>query len=96
MVGQQWLGHGLSLQPADRATAEAGVGLLYRAAGLPPPRRVVWAGSPLAGVIAALALTARADPSLRVVAQVWDGVWARLAAEAGMAAGEPVWARLDG
>lgn len=94
VVGQQWLGHGLSLQPADRATAEAGVGLLYRAAGLPPPRRVVWAGSPLAGVIAALALTARADPSLRVVAQVWDGVWARLAAEAGMAVGEPVWARL--
>jgi hypothetical protein len=94
VVGQQWTGHGLTLRPADRATAEAGVGLVYRAAGLPPPRRVVWAGSPLAGVVAALALTAGSDPGLRVVAQVWDGVWARLAAEAGMPAGEPVWAHL--
>jgi hypothetical protein len=49
VVCQEWVGHGLALQPADRATAEAGVGLVYREAGLEPPRRVVWAGSPLAG-----------------------------------------------
>jgi hypothetical protein len=64
VVSQEWVGHGLALQPADRATAEAGVGLVYRAAGLPPPRRVVWAGSPLAGAVAALTLTARSDPGL--------------------------------
>lgn len=32
MVCQEWVGYGLTLQPADRATAEAGVGLVYRAA----------------------------------------------------------------
>jgi hypothetical protein len=41
-VCQQWVEHGLTLRPADRATAEAGVGLVYREAGLPPPRQVVW------------------------------------------------------
>jgi hypothetical protein len=94
VVCQEWVGHGLTLQPADRATAQAGVGLVYRAADLPPPRRVVWAGSPLAGLVAALALTAGSDPGLRVVAEVWDRVWARLAAEAAMPAGDPVWAHL--
>jgi Domain of unknown function (DUF6745) len=94
VVCQEWVGHGLTLRPADRTTAEAGVRLVYRTAGLPPPRRVVWAGSPLAGVVAALALTARSDPGLRVVPDVWDRVWARLAAETGMPAGDPVWAHL--
>ena len=94
VVRQEWLRHGLTLEPADRATAEAGVRLVYRAAGLTPPRRVVWAGSPLAGVVAALALTAGSDPSLRVAPEVWEQVWARLAAEGGMPAGAPVWAHL--
>jgi hypothetical protein len=94
VVCQEWVGYGLTLQPADRAAAQVGVGLVYQAAGLPPPRRVVWAGSPLAGVIAALALTARADPVLRVEAEVWDQVWARLATEAALPADDPVWADL--
>ncbi len=94
VVCQEWVGHGLTLRPADRARAEAGVRLVYRAAGLAPPRRVVWAGSPLAGVVAALALTARSDPGLRVVPHVWEQVWAHLAAAAAMPAGDPVWAHL--
>jgi len=94
VVCQQWVGHGLTLQPADRTTAEAGVRLVYRAAGLPPPRRVVWVGSPLAGMVAALALTAGSDPGLRVAPEVWEQIWARLAVEVGMLAGDPVWARL--
>jgi hypothetical protein len=94
VVCREWVGHGLTLQPADRAMAEAGVGLVYRAAGLPPPRQVVWAGSPLAGVVAALALTARSHPDLPVVPEVWGQVWAELAAEAAMPASDPVWAHL--
>ncbi|HEX8861736.1 MAG TPA: hypothetical protein VGC06_22070 [Actinomycetes bacterium] len=94
VVCQQWVGHGLTLQPADRTTAEAGVRLVYRAAGLPPPQRVVWAGSPLAGAVAALALTAGSEPGLRVAPEVWEQIWVRLAAEAGMPAGDPVWAHL--
>lgn len=91
-VSQEWVGHGLTLRPADRATAEAGVRLVYREAGLPPPRRVVWAGSPLAGVIAALAWTARADLGLHAAGRMWDELWARLSSETGMR--EPDWARL--
>jgi hypothetical protein len=94
-VCQEWVGHGLTLHPADRATAAAGVALVYRAAGLLPPRRVVWAGSPLAGVVAALALTARSDPALPDQPEVWSA-WERaeLAAQAAVPAGDPVWAHL--
>lgn len=95
VVCQEWVGHGLTLQPADRATAQAGVGLAYRAAGLPPPRRVLWVGSPLAGVVAALALTAGSDPGLRVAPEVWEQLWMGLAAEAAMPASDPVWAHLE-
>jgi hypothetical protein len=94
-VCQQWVEYGLTSEPADRATAETGVRLVYQAAGLPPPRQVVWAGSPLAGVMAALALTARSDPGLRVAPDVWGRVWARLTAEVDMPTGNPVWADLE-
>jgi hypothetical protein len=95
VVCQEWVGHGLALQPADRATAEAGVGLVYRAAGLPPPRRVVWAGSPLAGAVAALTLTARSDPGLWVAPEVGEQLWMGLAAETAMLTDNPVWAPLE-
>jgi hypothetical protein len=93
-VCQRWVEHGLTLRPANRVTAEAGVGLVYREAGLPPPRRVLWAGSPLAGAVAALALTARSDPDLPDVPQAWERSWAELASQTAMPAGDPVWAPL--
>src|SRR5690348_14588106 len=37
-----------STAPADRDAAEEGVRLAYRAAGLAPPRRVVWCDGPIA------------------------------------------------
>jgi hypothetical protein len=52
-VRDEWGGIGLGVAPTDRQAAEAGVGLAYRAAGLVPPERVVWLGSPLRGVVAA-------------------------------------------
>jgi len=50
---EEWAGIGLAVGPTDRQAAEAGVRLAYRAAGLVPPERVVWLGSPLHGVLAA-------------------------------------------
>lgn len=46
-----WMKHGLSTSPADRPTAEKGIALAYQAAGLTPPERIYWLGSPLAGAI---------------------------------------------
>jgi hypothetical protein len=50
-VGRKWIGVGKATRPADRAAAVSGVDDAYRAAGLEPPRTVVWVDSPLAGVL---------------------------------------------
>jgi hypothetical protein len=47
----EWLAYGLSTEPADRVTAEAGVAAAYHEAGLEPPKIVVWLRSPLEGAI---------------------------------------------
>ena len=52
--GQRWAGLRASTAAGDRKAAEAGVVTAYAAAGLPPPRDIVWAGGPAA--------IARADP----------------------------------
>src|SRR3989304_2571206 len=52
-VRDEWLAHGLSTAPADRALAEQGVREAYREVGLAPPRIYIWLASPLAGAGAA-------------------------------------------
>ncbi|MGH8571787.1 MAG: hypothetical protein ACREX8_04310, partial [Gammaproteobacteria bacterium] len=52
----RWVGMALSTEPADRPAAERAVARAYRSAGLDPPARIVWLGSPLAGVLVASAL----------------------------------------
>ncbi|WP_433330328.1 DUF6745 domain-containing protein [Spirillospora sp. CA-294931] len=47
----EWLGHALSTDPADRPAAEAAIGELYRLIGRKPPR-FVWAESPHAAAAA--------------------------------------------
>lgn len=47
----RWMKIGLSTAPADRQQAERGISLAYQAAGLTPPERTFWLGSPLAGAI---------------------------------------------
>jgi len=66
VVRDEWLAHGLSTAPADRATAERGVAEAYHAAGLEPSRTIVWLESPLRGCIAAAILTA------------WNQVWGQV------------------
>jgi hypothetical protein len=45
--GERWSGLRSSTSPGDRSEAEAGVVKAYAAAGLPPPRDIVWAGGPV-------------------------------------------------
>jgi hypothetical protein len=44
---KRWAEVRLSTAPCDRAAAEEGVALAYRAVGLPPPQRMVWCGGPV-------------------------------------------------
>ncbi|MGW8363907.1 DUF6745 domain-containing protein [Streptomyces wedmorensis] len=53
----RWRAVAAATGPADRTAAEAGVRLAYRTAGLAEPRRVLWAGSPLAAVVLLRGLT---------------------------------------
>jgi hypothetical protein len=72
-VRDEWLRIGLATGPADRPAAEEGVCHAYQAAGLPSPGRMVWVGSPLAGVIAASMLCAL-DLSDHVPDLYWGAV----------------------
>lgn len=43
---EEWTKIGLCTDPADRPRAEAGIRLVYELAGLKPPEKIVWCGSP--------------------------------------------------
>ncbi len=73
-IRDEWLKVGLSTEPADRKMAEEGVKLAYAAAGLAPPKIVIWLDSPQQGAIAFAMLTnSKLGPSVR--ASVRDSVW---------------------
>ena len=74
----RWGAAHMSTQPADRETAEEGVRIAYTAAGLAPPRRIVWCGGPLE-IAKHLATAAAADAIGRnVKAEVFDQVRKRV------------------
>lgn len=83
--------------PADRAAAEAGVRAAYRAAGLPEPERIVWAGSPRAAVSLIRELP---DRGACVRDAIRDAPWAaeraRLHAELGAGGWSEHWAATGG
>lgn len=60
-IREEWRVHALSAEPADRPRAERAYADLYRAGGLPPPRRFVWMESPLAGALLVFSLSARGN-----------------------------------
>ncbi len=70
-IREEWLRIGLSTEPADRETAEAGVEQAYLSAGLEPPGAVIWLRSPLEGAAAAAML---AGSRGQVLDQVLDQV----------------------
>src|SRR6266481_5796979 len=49
----RWISIGLSTEPADRPKFEAAAARCYLAAGLAPPKRVIWVESPIALCLAA-------------------------------------------
>jgi hypothetical protein len=93
-VADEWARIVVARGPVDRVAAEAGMRSAYRAAGLDPPETVVWLGSPLAGAVAAGALTGL-DIHAVARGQVWDQVAAAFEAQgqrlAPGGAGRPVW-----
>ncbi|GAA4792903.1 hypothetical protein GCM10023329_51370 [Streptomyces sanyensis] len=84
---------GAATGPADREAAEAGVRLAYRSAGLPGPRRVLWAGSPRAAV-ALLRAGGGFGRSVReeVRTRPWEAERARVHRELGAAGYAALWA----
>ena len=72
-VRDEWLGYGLSCEPANRALAEEGVREAYAAAGLEPPKIIVWLDSPMAGALGQAFLQSIPD-SDKVRGQVRDQV----------------------
>jgi hypothetical protein len=93
-VADEWAQIVVARGPVDRVAAEAGMRSAYRAAGLDPPETVIWLGSPLAGAVAAGALTGL-DIHAVARGQVWDQVTAAFKAQgqrlAPGGAGRPVW-----
>ncbi|HWS39234.1 MAG TPA: hypothetical protein VN408_41630 [Actinoplanes sp.] len=56
-IEDQWLATAVGTGPADREAAEIAVRVSYATAGLAPPARVYWFGSPRAGAAAAALLS---------------------------------------
>jgi len=73
-----WRNIGLSVAQTDKATAEMGLEVAYRAAGFNSPKFVIWLKSPRAGATAARLLQSDLDWPWQLDAQqraVWDAVW---------------------
>ena len=90
---RRWTDIGLSTEPADRPCAEAAIRDMYRCAGLEPPQKIVWCGSPLSqGITRAIILdkkragvgaSVRASVGASVRASVRDSVWDSVGASVG-------------
>jgi hypothetical protein len=79
-VAGEWARIVVARDPVDRVAAEAGMRSAYRAAELDPPATVVWLGSPLAGAVAAAALTGLNVDAV-ACGPVWDQVTAAVEAQ---------------
>jgi hypothetical protein len=70
----RWAAIRLSCRPADRRTAEQGIRLAYAAAGLAPPKRIIWCGGPveIASQLAAASTTVPIGASVKQ--EIFDSV----------------------
>jgi hypothetical protein len=69
----RWTKIGLCTDPANRQDAESAIAMMYRAANLEPPKKIIWCGSPLSqGLVRSIILNKKFLDS--VGASVWDSV----------------------
>ncbi|MFD3592911.1 DUF6745 domain-containing protein [Nocardia sp. NPDC058640] len=94
-VRDDWIEVGLCTEPADREAAEHGAIAAYRAAGMEPPKVIVWLESPLAGAIGQ-------DQAIRLAGfrdRIWDQAgpraWASIRAVTRRHARQQVWTQLE-
>ena len=98
---KKWTQIGLCALPANRKQAENGINISYETAGIKPPKKIVWCGSPFSqGLTRALVfslnnstgkkLKASVGASVRasVRASVADSVWASVRASVGDSVGD--------
>ena len=90
----KWIAIGLSTEPANRPEAEKGIILAYQLAGLKPPEKIVWCGSPFSQGITR-AIVAKKDTEKKigdsVRASVWDYVGASVGASVKASVADSVW-----
>jgi hypothetical protein len=96
VIRDEWLGHGLCTDRADREEAQQGVADAYRSAGLEPPAVTVWLDSPFGGAIGA-ALLGQVWDQVRgqVSDQVSDQVWGQVRDQVGDQASKAVYGQHD-
>jgi len=92
---KRWTDIGLCTDPADRPRAEAAVRKCYEIAGLPPPKRIVWCGSPLSqgltrAIVMGLDGKSAVDVGKGVVGSVVDSVWGSVRGSVGDSVGDSV------
>ena len=92
----KWTAIGLSTDPANRKKAETGVRMAYKAAGLKPPKQIIWFDSPLA-MCATHALLAHLDKDNagRILGPIFKmGMAHKVAAEADRGVTTPTISRI--
>jgi hypothetical protein len=96
VVREEWTAIALGTGPADRQSAERGVADAYRAAGLEPPRLVLWFDSPFSGAVGSCLLAELGEQVGPYVAeQVWVAVEWQARREVGDQLRRQVGARAD-
>ena len=95
---RRWTEIGLSTEPTDRHKAEEAIHECYRQAGLKPPAKIVWCGSPLSqGLTRAIILDKKllADIGASVRTSVWDSVWDSVGDSVRASVGDSIYGQHD-
>ncbi len=94
---RDWTHHATSCEPANRTRAEEGVRLAYAAVGYPPPRKIVWCGSPRSGSMARALLLNLApdDIGANLHRAMWGGLRSRALAAIGSRIESEVWDQIN-
>ena len=87
---EKWTRIGLCTDPADRPNAEAGIKLAYKAAGLDPPKSIVWCGSPMSQGLTRAIVFGLKEAEIKIGDSVWDSLGASVWDSVGASVGASV------